>query len=129
MKILTLITSFAFLITFLGCASGSHIITRKVRPAIKKNEVKLYLEPPKKYEIIGIVEASSEVEFSSQAAQNRAITELKSEASKIGANGVLISATGNKSGGTSGFYSNGVYYAGSSEMKTARGKAIFVIKE
>ena len=129
MKILNLITSFAILMTLLGCASGSHIITGKVRPAIKKSEVKLYLEPPKKYEVIGIVEASSEVEFSSQAAQNRAITELKSQAAKIGANGVLISTTGNKSGNVSGFYSNGVFYASSSELKTAQGKAIFVIKE
>jgi len=129
MKILNLIISFTLLITLLGCASGSHIITGKVRPAIKKSEVKLYLEPPKKYEIIGIVEASSEVEFSSQAAQDRAIAELKSQAAKIGANGVLISATSNKSGGVTGFYSNGIYYAASSEMKTARGKAIFVIKE
>jgi len=129
MKILNLIISFTLLIILLGCASGSHIITGKVRPAIKKSEVKLYLEAPKEYEIIGIVEASSEVEFSSQAAQDRAIAELKSQAAKIGANGVIISATGNKSGGVAGFYSNGVYYAASSEMKTARGKAIFVIKE
>jgi len=57
MKILNLITSFAFLMTILGCASGSHIITGKVRPAINKNEVTLYLEAPKKYEVIGIVEA------------------------------------------------------------------------
>jgi len=129
MKILNLIASLTLLMTLLGCASGSHIITGKVRPAINKKEVKLYLEPPKKYEIIGIVEASSEVEFSSQAAQDRAIAELKLQAAKIGANGVLISSTGNKSGGTTGFYSNGVFYASSSEMKIARGKAIFVIKQ
>ena len=115
--------------TLLGCASGSHIITGKVRPAINKKEVRLYLEPPKKYEIIGIVEASSEVEFSSQAAQDRAIAELKLQAAKIGSNGVLLSNTSNKSGGTTGFYSNGVYYASSSEIKAAQGKAIFVIKE
>jgi uncharacterized protein YbjQ (UPF0145 family) len=129
MKILNLIISFVLLITLLGCASGSHIITGKVRPAIKISEVKLYLKPPKKYEIIGIVEASSEVEFSSQAAQDRAIAELKLQAAKIGANGVLISDTGNKYGNISGFYSNGIYYTSSSEMKTAQGKAIFVIKE
>ncbi len=129
MKILNLIASFAFSITLLGCASGSHIIIGKVRPAINKKEVRLYLKPPKEYEIIGIVEASSGVKFSSQAAQDRAIAELKLQAAKIGANGVLISSTDNKSGGTTGFYSNGVYYASPNKMKTAQGKAIFVIKE
>jgi len=129
MKILNSITLFTILMTLLGCTSGSHIITGKVRQAIKKDEVKLYLKAPKKYEIIGLVEASSEVEFSSQVAQDHTIAELKSQAAKIGANGVLISATGNQSGGASGFYSNGFYYSSSIEMKVAQGKAIFVIKQ
>ena len=129
MKMFKVAVSVAFLIALFGCATGSSIVTGKVRPAINPNEVKLYLESPTKYETIGIVEASSEVEFSSQSAQDRAIQELKAQAAKIGANGVLISNTADKSGDMVGFYSGGVFYAGASETKTARGNAIFVIQE
>lgn len=117
------------LLTLVSCATGSSIVTGKVRPAIDPNDVKLYLEPPLEYETIGIVEASSEVEFSSQAAQDRAIQELKSQAAKIGANGVLITNTGDKSGDIVGFFSDGVFYGGASDAKTARGRAIFVVQE
>jgi uncharacterized protein YbjQ (UPF0145 family) len=112
-----------------GCATGSVIITGNVRPAIDPAEVKIYIEPPAQYEIIGIVEASSAVEFSSQAAQDRVIAELKNQAAKIGANGVFLINVGNQSGGTTGFYSNGVFYASSSKTKTAHGQAIHVIQD
>ena len=129
MKMLKAAVSIAFLIALFGCATGTSIVTGKVRPAINPSEVKLYLEQPTKYETISIVEASSDVEFSSQAALDRAIQELKAQAAKIGANGVLISNTGDKSSNMVGFYSGGVFYAGTSEAKTAKGIAIFVIQE
>ena len=123
------IVALSFLVALLGCATGSSIVTGKVRPAISPSEVKIYLDPPSQFETIGMVEASSEVEFSSQAAQDRAINELKKQAAKIGANGVLLLNTGNTSGDMAGFYSGGVFYAGASQTKTATGRAIFVIQE
>jgi hypothetical protein len=129
MRILQVLASFTLLLTLLGCATGSSIITGEVRPAISPSEVKLYIEPPVKYETIGIVEASSEVELSSQAAQDRAVQELKKQAAQSGANGVLIGNTGTQSGDSVGFYSNGTFYASSSEKKIASGKAIHVIQE
>jgi len=119
---------FCFTVLF-SCATGSAIITGQVRPAIDPTEVKIYLEPPKQYETIGIVEASSDVEHSTQAAQDRVINELKKQAAKIGANGVLLINTGNRSSGMTGFYSDGVFYAGVGETKTAQGQAIYVIQE
>jgi hypothetical protein len=105
-------------LNLVGCATGSSIVTGDVRPAIDPNEVKLYLEPPLEYETIGLVEASSEVELSTQAAQDRAIGELKAQAARLGANGVLLGNTGD------------VYYGDyANEIKTAKGKAIFVIQE
>jgi uncharacterized protein YbjQ (UPF0145 family) len=117
------------LFVLLSCATGSAIITGNVRPAADPAEVKIYLEPPSQYETIGIVEASSDVEFSLQAAQDRVISELKNQAAKIGANGVLLINVGNQSGGTVGFYSGGVFYASSSETKTAHGQAIYVTQK
>ena len=106
------------LLNLVGCATGSSIVTEDVRPAIDTNEVKLYLEPPLEYETIGLVEASSEVELSTQAAQDRAIGELKAQAARLGANGVLLGNTGD------------VYYGDyANEIKTVKGKAIFVIQE
>jgi hypothetical protein len=108
MKMLIAASSIAFLFALFGCATGTSIVTGKVRPAINPSEVKLYLEPPTRYETIGIVEALSDVEFSSQAALDRAIQKLKAQAAKIGANGVLVSNTGDKSSNF-GFYSGGVF--------------------
>ena len=104
-------------------------MTGKVRPAISPSEVKIYLDPPSQYETIGIVEASSDAEFSTQAAQDRVINEIKSQAAKIGANGVLLLNTEDKSGEMVGFYFGGVFYAGTSETKAAKGRAISVNQE
>ena len=125
MKILKIIMTFFFLLVLFGCATGSTIITGNTRPAIDPNEVKIYLEPPSQYDVIGLVEASSDVELSSQAAQDRVINELKNRAAKIGANGVLLTNAGNRTSG--GYYTFGVFYAG--EAKTAQGQAIYVIRE
>lgn len=125
-RIMILLLSFAVLF---NCSTGSSIVTGKVRPAITPNEVKIYLDAPSKYETIGLVESSSDVEFSTQAAQDRVINELKSQAAKIGANGVLLINTGNKSGEMVGFYSGGIFYAGANEKKTAQAKAIYVVQE
>jgi len=129
MKILNLIIAYITILFLFGCTSGSHIITGKVKPPISESEVKLYIKPPKKYEIIGIVEASTEVEISSQIAQDRTIRELKAQAAQIGANGILINTIDNKFNNSIGFYSNGLFYTNSNEIKTAKGQAIFVIKK
>jgi hypothetical protein len=112
-----------------ACASGSVVITGQVRPAIDPSEVMLYLDPPSQYDTIGLIEASSDVEFSSQAAQDRVIDQLKNNAAKIGANGVLLLNIGTGDGGTSGFYYGGMFYATTSKIKIAQAKAIYVIKK
>ena len=112
-----------------GCATGSAIVTGTVRPAIPVSEVKLYIEAPEEYEVIGIVEASSAVEFTSQGAQDRAIEELKKQASKLGANGVILMNSGDRQGDTVGYTSGGVYYSGTETVKTAQAKAIYIAQE
>ena len=112
-----------------SCAVGSTIITGNSRPATNPSEVKIYIDPPTQYETIGIVEASSDVEFSRQSAQERVINHLKSRAAKMGANGLLLTNTGSQSGGSSGFYSNGFFYGGASSKMVGQGRAIFVIHE
>jgi len=102
---------------------------RDSQTSLNPAHVKLYIDPPLEYETIGIVEASSDVEISSQAAQDRAIVELKKQAAKLGANGVLITNTGSKSGDVVGTFYEGFFYGDAGESKTASGRAIFVTKE
>ena len=106
------------LLTLTGCATGSSTVTGNARTAIDPNVVILYLDPPQEYETIGIVESSSDVELSSQAARDRTIEELKVQAAKIGANGVLITGTS----------SEGSIWS-DEQTKTATGRAIFVVNE
>ena len=128
-RVFNTITVFLALVLLFGCATGSSIITGTKRPAIDPSEVTIYLDPPAEYEAIGIIKVSSEVGFSRQKAQDRAMEALKSRAAKVGANGVLLTNTGSQSVGTAGYYSNGIYYGGSTDKILAQGRAIYVIQE
>jgi len=57
------------------------------------------------------------------------MNELKSRAAKVGANGVLLVTTGSKNSGSTGFYSNGIYFSSTNEKITGQGKAIFVVNK
>lgn len=130
MRVLNSITVIFIITILFGCATGSTIITGTKRSAINPNKVKIYLDPPAQYESIGIIEVSSDVVFSRQTAQDKAMNALKSRAAKVGANGVLLTNSGSQSVGTAGYYSNGFFYGGSSSDKLiAQGRAIYVIQE
>jgi hypothetical protein len=107
-----------------GCASGSAIVTGTKRPPIDPSQVKLYLQPPSNFEVIGIVDASSDSGWTEQGSQDYAVQELKKQAAKLGANGVLLETTGQEIytvvGGSRRVYSIPV------TVKTVSGKAIFV---
>src|SRR5688572_15565157 len=77
-----------------ACASGSAIVTGKTRSPIAPERVKLYLEQPATFETIGLVSASSDAGWTEQDSVNYAIAELKRQAGKLGANGVLLLASG-----------------------------------
>lgn len=59
MRMLNMITVIFILGSLFGCATGSTVITGTKRSEISPNEVKIYLDPPPKYESIGIIEVSS----------------------------------------------------------------------
>jgi hypothetical protein len=109
-----------------GCASGPSIVVGEVREAIDPNEVKLYLEIPETYETIGIVTASSDAGWTEQGSVDYAVEELKNQAAKIGANGVLIESTGNQTSTVVGGYGTGYIYAIPVTAKSVTGKAIYV---
>lgn len=113
-------------ISMAACASGSAIVTGTKRSPLDPSQVKLYLESPSKYEVIGIVNASSDAGWTEQGSQDYAVQELKNQAAKLGANGVLLEITGERTSTAVGGYGTGYFYAIPVTAKTVSGKAIFV---
>jgi len=109
-----------------GCASGASIVVGEVREPINPSQVKLYLEIPENYEIIGIVTASSDAGWTEQDSVNYAVEELKNQAAKLGANGVLIESTGEQTSTIVGGYGTGYLYSIPVTSKSVTGKAIYV---
>ena len=120
---------FIAIILLSSCASGSYILTGQKRDPINFSLVKLYTTQPKKYEIRGIVNASSDSGWTQQGDMDLAVSELKVQAAKLGANGILLTGTGESTSSTVGGYNNGFVYAFSSTAQTITGQAIYVIEE
>jgi hypothetical protein len=113
-----------------SCAtSGSSILVGNKRPAINPTEVKLYLEPPTKYEIIGLVESVCGNAMTRQAAQNNAINYAKKLAAQMGANGIILTGSGSEPTVGSGTISGNTISLDQGVKFIARGEAIFVIEE
>jgi hypothetical protein len=112
-----------------GCASGFSIVTGKARPSIDPATVKIYNKEPKMFEEIGIVRASSDMGLTEQGSIDYAVSEIKKQAAKIGANGILFLSAGEKTSSVTGFYSGGVFFAAPVDKMSISGKAIYVISE
>jgi hypothetical protein len=101
-----------------ACASGSAIVTGAKRPPIALEQVKLYLEQPADFEVIGLVTASSDAGWTDQGSVDYAVRELKKQAAALGANGLLLSSS----------IGSDTTMVGNIPVtsKTVQGKAIFV---
>ena len=102
--------------------------------------MKIYLHPPDKYEEIAVLNSNSRgsFAFSQQGRMDAAIERLKSEAARLGANGVLLQSTGDQYGGSVGTGFGSTSFSGHSAfglgtgvsapvmVKSADGLAIFV---
>tara|TARA_B100000902_G_scaffold40372_2_gene48008 strand:+ start:48 stop:413 length:366 start_codon:yes stop_codon:yes gene_type:complete len=87
----------------ISCHPVSHIIVGEKRDPISPENVKIYLDYPKSYEKIALIDAGSNFSFDDPALlftwqdkMNKATDRLKNEAANLGANGVLIINTDNK---------------------------------
>jgi hypothetical protein len=98
---LKLIATSLLLSLLVGCAS-SHVLVGKKRPPISPEQVQVYLQPPAKYEVVALVEASSKSSWaiSDQGKMEKVVERLKEEAAALGANGILLQGTGSESTGT-----------------------------
>lgn len=120
-KPLALLFALFLPLTMFSCASGNSIVTGTQREATNPESVAVYAEFPEKYEVIGIVSASSDATGISSVDTNYAVKELKKQAAKIGANGLVIQSLSSSSGG---FVSGNMWI--SSPTQNVSGTAIYV---
>lgn len=108
-----------------ACASGSSIVTGTMRSPISPVQVAIYLELPTEFEVVGLVNASSDAGWTEQGSVDYAIQELKEQAAKLGANGVLLVSSGERT--TITYVASGsVLVPVPVTVKTVQGRAIFV---
>jgi hypothetical protein len=119
------------------------VVTGTSRPAIAAADVKIYSHPPPVFEEVAILNASSSHMFTTggQATVDKVIADLKAQAAKLGANGVILEGfsdsqtgsvgTGVGSSSVSGNSATGVGVGGSLGIynKTGHGRAIYVEPE
>lgn len=127
-------------VLLLGCSTSSHVMIGSARPPISPDSVRIYVQPPEKYEEIAALDATSQGSFAITSQQNmdKAMARLKEEAAKLGANGVLLQGVQDQQSGSIGTgvgsssygpgSSTGVGVGGSFGIynKAAHGIAIFV---
>lgn len=124
-KIIYLTFVFLFELILFSCASGSALVTGSPRSATKPDKVIVYSEPPANYEVIGIVSATSDAGLTQQGSLNYALEELKKQAAKIGANGIIIETINTSSNG--GVILGNIWVNVTSQ--NISGKAIYVYPE
>lgn len=138
MKLLTFL--FALLLTSCAITNETSLIVGKPRQATSPEQIRFYTKPPAKYEEIAIISADAAHDFmSKQSLQNIAIENLKREAAKVGANGILLDNVGSFNIGTTGIATVPTVTPGAPIVavgamnnrtgKQASGKAIYVIEE
>ena len=83
------VTSLVCLLT--AYASASTVMVGEPRPPTTVGNVKVYMEPPRKFDRIAIIrKGSSSWAFEDQTQIDEAIARIKVEAAKVGANGILL---------------------------------------
>ena len=98
-RISALLTTTVILLGLVACSSKpSTVMVGEARPAINVDAVKLYLKEPTQYETVALLSVSSDGSwsFGDQAQMDAVVQRLKEQAAKLGANGVLLQATGEK---------------------------------
>ncbi len=73
-----------------ACTTSSVVRTGEMYAPINPEQVRVFFQSPDDYQVLGLIDAHSDIVFSSRKAQERAIKRLVEEAAAIGANGVLI---------------------------------------
>jgi hypothetical protein len=103
-------------LALLACSTSSHVLVGTPRAPISPESVRIYTLPPPQYEQIAHLDASSQGSFAITSQQNmdKAISRLKEEAAKLGANGVLLQTVQEQQSGAIGVGGGNTSYSGNS---------------
>jgi hypothetical protein len=130
-SIISAIMLSVFVINLSGCATGSALVTGVKRDAISPEQVRVYHSEPSNYDVIAIVKSSSAMGFGEQHNVDLALEEIKEQAAKVGANGIILQSTQEVSTGGGGTfipngYGGGFFISNNSVKQTISGTAIYV---
>jgi hypothetical protein len=125
-----------------ACAitNETSVLVGTPRPPTSPEQVKLYTSQPKRFVEIALVSADAAHDFmSKQALLDKAVLNAKTQAAKVGANGILLDALGDLQLGSSGIVvmqptgrvapAVGTVGTVNRTGKQISGKAIFVFEE
>jgi uncharacterized protein YbjQ (UPF0145 family) len=139
-----LVLGFVIALSLAACTTPNTVVMiGTAHPPIAPAGVKIYSHPPAVFEEIAVLNASSSSMFTTggQKTVDKVIAELKDQAAKLGANGVILEGfsdsqtgsvgTGVGSSSVSGNSATGVGVGGSLGIynKTGHGRAIYVEPE
>lgn len=103
-----------FALLLAGCASTSKVMIGHARPAITPDQVRIYTQPPPRYQEVALLETQSGgFTYGEQHKMDEVLANLKKEAAALGANGVILQGQGNVySGSNVGVGVGGTNYGG-----------------
>ena len=98
---LSSLAGFTVAMILCSCGSTNTIMVGQARPAISPDAVRVYYTPPRRFERIAMINSSSGPTwaFTTRGQTQDAINQLREEAAKVGANGILIEAIDTTSSG------------------------------
>lgn len=92
---------FLLLALLAGCASTSKMMVGESRPPISPDQVRVYSQPPARYQEIAVLETQSGgFTYGEQNKMDEVLANLRKSAAELGANGVLIEGHGNVHSGS-----------------------------
>lgn len=105
-RVLSLLRASAvvLLVGALAACATSHVLVGQERAPIAPEQVRVYLQPPARYQEIAFLETSSRPSFAVTAQQKTdvVIDRLRREAASLGANGIVLKRVADQSSGSVG---------------------------
>jgi hypothetical protein len=129
MRLLPLFVALCALLV--ACASSGPVMLGPVRPAIAPDQVRIYWSPPVSFEPIADLNASSHSVFKpgGQQAMDKVLAELKVEAAKLGANGLMLEGFSDAQTGSVGTGVGSQSYSGNTAVGVSAGGAFGIFKK
>lgn len=99
-----------------ACSTSSHVLVGTPRPPIPPDSVRIYTQPPPRYEQIAHLDATSQGSFAITSQQNmdKAVSRLREEAARLGANGILLQGVQDQQTGAIGVGGGNTSFGGNS---------------